>query len=200
MYFDPLTTWVVSLLANGTVLSGEYVSDAKVTQYYKNKVKESNANLNAELRRRLSNRSSLPDFQMREIRILLKYYQNRFEYRYGAVELAPDVQELMIKIFRKYVSEHSGILQKCEEIYNKKLTTGQDVSYVKRCISEEKTELAFCNQVLSAVEEQLRLKKQREGEKQKAQEIETLTSGKFGMFPLLFIGVLILMLLVYISK
>ena len=158
MYFDPLTTWIVSLLANGSVLSGEYVSNAEVTRYYKNKVKESNIRLNSELRRLLLNRSSLADFQVSRIRHFLEYYKNRFEYRYGAVELAPDVQELMINLFRKYVSEHKEILKKCEETYDKKIATGQSTSYIEQRINEEKTELLFCQQVLAAVEEQRRYK------------------------------------------
>ena len=192
MYFDPLTTWIVALLANGTVLAGEHVSDAEVTQYYKNEVRKSNINLNNEIRRRFANSDHLADFQIRELRRLLNYYKNRFEYRYGAVELDPDVQTLIINLFEKYIVEHKEILQRYEESYNKRKTT-EHVSYLERSINEEQTELAFCQQVITAVEEQRRRKKQEEAEKQKAEEKES----KSGCFYVIFFVVLIVSIIAF---
>ena len=137
MYFDPLTTWIVALLADGIILSGENVSDAEVAQYYKKQVKESNANLNAELRHRLANKNYSISFEMGRVTHLLEYYKNRFEYRYGAVQLDPDVQELVINLYEESIAEHQKILQTYEDSYVKQKVAGYP-TILEKMIEKEK--------------------------------------------------------------
>jgi hypothetical protein len=187
MYFDPLTTWLVALLVNGSVLSGEHVNDAQVTQYYKNKAKETNIRLNADLRRLIAGNSHLTFFQMREIRYFLESYKKHFEYRYGAVEFAPDVRELMINAFREYVTEHKVTLQQYKETYTQKVATGQRVSFIEQRIREEETELTFCQQVLTAVEEQRKRKEREEAAKKKTSGGNSSATGCSGALVLLIL-------------
>ncbi len=160
MYFDPLTTWIVTLLADGIILSGEHECRYETRLYYEKIAKETNVRLNGDLRRLLGTYSNLAEFQVRQIRYTLECYRKKFEYRYGAMELDPDVQERILILFKKYVIEHQEVLKKHEETYNRKIVTGQNVSYITGRINEEKTELAFCQQVLMAVEEQRRHKQE----------------------------------------
>lgn len=176
MYFDPLTTWLVVLLADGIILGNEQGSDYKTRLYYEKKAEETNVLLNGDLRRLLGTYSHLADFQVREIRHFLECYRKRFEYRYGAMKLDHDVQERILTLFEKYVNEHQEIIKKHEETYNKKIATGQSVSYTERRINEEKTELAFCQQVLIAVEEQRR-NKQELSKKQNESQGDSSASG-----------------------
>lgn len=156
MYFDPLTTWLVALLSNGIILGNEHESDHKTCRYYENKAKETNIMLNSNLRRILGAYSSLADFQVKEIRCLLERYHERLEYQYGAMKLDPDVQNRILTLFKKYVSEHKETIKELEETYTKKISTGKSVSYTEQRLNAEKKELIFCQQVLIAVEEQRR--------------------------------------------
>ena len=152
MYFDPLTSWIVALLADGFILSKEHISDAKVVQYYKGRVKESNNWLNSEIRQRLINEHYDVDTEIRKITCSLEYYKNRYEYRYGAMELEADVQEMVLNLYQKAIDTHSERLLNLEKRKNN-LDPGIQLPYLDQLIAKEKDQISSCQQILTAVEE-----------------------------------------------
>ena len=51
MYFDPISTWLVSLIADGIVVAGNKGKCFSVTEYEQKRINEANASLNANIRR-----------------------------------------------------------------------------------------------------------------------------------------------------
>ena len=51
MYFDPLTSWLVALIADGIVISSEHVSDSKMSEHYKENGRRINAGVNGDISR-----------------------------------------------------------------------------------------------------------------------------------------------------
>ena len=191
MYFDPLTSWIVVLLANGVSLAGEHVSDAEVTQYYKNKVKESNHMLNSQLRHRLTQKYYLVDSEIQHTVWLLDYYKKKFEYRYGVVELEPDVQQLIINLYKECIDKHTESLRGYEKCRGTS-RTAEHATYIEKCIATEKTKIVSCQQVIEAVEEERRRKQREAEERQKAIENESPVAGFLGLLFLLFLVIVVI--------
>lgn len=51
MYFDPLSAWLVSLIANGIVIAGEKSKGGSIAEYHQKNIQQSNRMLNANIRR-----------------------------------------------------------------------------------------------------------------------------------------------------
>lgn len=51
MYFDPLSAWLVALIADGIVVAGERSRGGSASEYDQKRVKQANEMLNGDIRR-----------------------------------------------------------------------------------------------------------------------------------------------------
>lgn len=51
MYFDPLSSWLVALIADGIVVAGERSRGGSASEYDQKRVKQANEMLNSDIRR-----------------------------------------------------------------------------------------------------------------------------------------------------
>lgn len=197
--FDPLTSWIVALLANAFAASGQSGNNVALTQSYSEKIKKSNDRLNAEIRRRLTQESYLPESELSSIKALMESYKKRYEYNFGAVELELDVQELMIKLYKECIAERQKTLKEYEDSY--KTQKENRVAYSKlagivKLINNEKNAINSYQLALTTVEAQRNIKKQEIAQKQKTEK-ENEDNEKVYLFGLLLIVFVILLIIVF---
>jgi hypothetical protein len=51
MYFDPLSAWLVALIADRIIIAGEKGNSGAAAEYHKKSIKQSNDIMNAQIRR-----------------------------------------------------------------------------------------------------------------------------------------------------
>lgn len=193
MYFEPLTTWMVVLIADGIIVSGEQLTDSKMYQYYKRNATEGNAFLNNEIRRRLGTQAYLADSEVKFIHRLLNNFKSRVEYRYFPLELDPDVQTLIINLYVECITSHTKTLHQYENSY-KNSKSAEHKTRLEQYICEEKRIISFCQQILTSIEEQR--KKKAETDKKRAEESKKATTGFAFLLILLTVVFLIVLCIV----
>lgn len=110
MYFDPLSAWLVALIADGVVASGGR-HNSSMSEHHQKYVKLSNETLNQDIRRLRQERGfTSPETTYEQIKLLVQQTRNdpSFQCARGHIIIAQDNQEYMI-----------NLLEACAEWYSK---------------------------------------------------------------------------------
>ena len=113
MYFDPLSTWLVALIADGIVISGERGRSGSAAEYNQKRVKQANAMLNGDIRRVKEKYGLvLPEMAYEQIQLHIRVTKNSFSFQYahGQITIDLDNQDYIIALLEacsKWYSEYS---------------------------------------------------------------------------------------------
>ena len=111
MYFDPLSAWLVALIADGIIISGEKGNSGAVAEYHKKSIKQSNDIMNAQIRR-IKDKYGLvlAEQAYEQIQLQIKVTKNSFSFQYahGQIVIDLDNQEYII-----------AVLEECAKRFNK---------------------------------------------------------------------------------
>ena len=111
MYFDPLSAWIVTLIADGLVISSERCRGGYVREYDRKQIAQSNEILNASIDR-IKNKYgvSLPEMAYKEVQLQIKVTMNStfFKRAGGAIFITPDNQEYIISLLDGCAKQYSG--------------------------------------------------------------------------------------------
>ena len=111
MYFDPLSAWLVTLIADGIIIAGEKSRGGSAAEYNQQRVKQANNMLNGDIRRVRSKYGlDLPELAYEQIQLHVRVTKKSFSFQYahGQIEIDLDNQEYII-----------ALLEACAESYSK---------------------------------------------------------------------------------
>lgn len=146
MYFEPISAWLVALIADGIILIDEKSRGPTVTEYNQKHVKQSNEILNNNIRRvRKDYGLGLPEMAFEKIKLHIQTTQKDFSFRYahGQILIDLDNQDYIIELLEaceKRFSQHSIV-----EEYRKKAEWYKSAAneakrrkeeYIKKCEEE----------------------------------------------------------------
>lgn len=110
MYFDPLSAWLVTLIADGVIVAGERSRGGSASEYYQKRVKQANDMLNGDIRR-VKNKYGLdlPEKAYEQIQLHIRVTKNSFSFQYahGQIVLDLDNQEYIIAILEECAKRFS---------------------------------------------------------------------------------------------
>lgn len=111
MYFDPLSTWLVTLIADGIIVTNEKFGDSSAqSQYDQERIKQGNQWLNSDIRR-VKEKYGLfsPEMAYNQIQLHIKTTKNTLAFKYanGQIMIDLDNQEYIILV-----------LEACAKRYN----------------------------------------------------------------------------------
>lgn len=110
MYFDPLSAWLVALIADGIMIAGEKNRGESVSEYNQKNIKQSNDMLNANIRRvKDKYELDLPEMAYEQIQIHIKVTQNSLAFKCanGQIVLDLDNQEYIIAVLEECAKRFS---------------------------------------------------------------------------------------------
>lgn len=110
MYFDPISTWLVSLIADGIVVAGNKGKCFSVTEYEQKRINEANASLNANIRR-IKDKYGLvlAEAAYKQIQMHIQSTLNTISFHnmHGQINIDLDNQEYIIDIFDECAKRYS---------------------------------------------------------------------------------------------
>ena len=110
MYFDPLSAWLVALIANGIAIVDEKSKGGSIAEYHQKSIQQSNRILNADIRR-IKEKYGLTLAEMayeqieRHIKVIKKSYS--FEAANGQIVIDLDNQEYIIAVLEECAKQFS---------------------------------------------------------------------------------------------
>lgn len=110
MYFDPLSAWLVALIANGIAIVDEKSKGGSIAEYHQKSIQQSNRMLNADIRR-IKEKYGLTLAEMayeqieRHIKVIKKSYS--FEAANGQILIDLDNQEYIIAVLEECAKQFS---------------------------------------------------------------------------------------------
>ena len=111
MFFDPISTWLVVLIADGMLIADEKCKSKSVAEIDRNRVKRCNEMLNGDIRR-IKNKYGLilAEEAYNQIKLHINVTKNSFSFQYahGQIVIDIDNQEYIIQV-----------LEACAERYSK---------------------------------------------------------------------------------
>ena len=127
MYFDPLTAWLVALLADGAVIAGNHTSSSKMNQYYKEGAKRTNDMMNGSILSIRDNGYASAESALNDIKFQIEWAQKSYEIsnRYEELKISRESYEFILKL-----CEESKVY--CEKqydlyfrLYKKRINNGE---------------------------------------------------------------------------
>lgn len=111
MYFDPLSTWLVVLIADGINIAGEKIGGrAKLSEYDQKCIKQANEWLNGDIRRvKDKYELALPEMAYEQIQLHIKTTKNSIAFKCanGQIILDLDNQEYIIAVLEECAKRFS---------------------------------------------------------------------------------------------
>lgn len=111
MYFDPLSTWLVVLIADGINLAGEKIGVSSAqSEYDRERIKRGNEWLNADIRRIKKDYGLiLPEMAYEQIQLHIKTTKNSLAFKYtdGQIVIDLDNQEYIIEVLEECAKRFS---------------------------------------------------------------------------------------------
>lgn len=110
MYFDPLSAWLVSLVSNGIVVSGEKSLGGNTADYHQKRINQSNDMLNGDIRR-IKNKYGLssPEIAYEQIQLHISVTKKSFSFQSANGQIVIDIDN------QEYIIE---ILEECAKFYS----------------------------------------------------------------------------------
>lgn len=106
MYFDPLSSWLTVIIANGMVESSNYVSNSQMIQIRNDSVKRINGIVNGSILNIRKGGYISPEQALKDIKNHVEWAQNSYEMRhgYGKLEISRESYEFIVKLCEEYRS------------------------------------------------------------------------------------------------
>ena len=171
MFFDPLSTWLVVLIADGINLAGEKLNGGMAAEYDDKTIKICNEQLNEYIRKVKKDYGLiLAERAYEQIQLYIKIVRKNysFQYAHGQIVIDLDNQEYIIALFEECAKKYS----KYEDVeeYRQKAKEYNDAAIEARQRKEQ------CSKEL----EMIRVKEAKEREKEaKEQEKQRRASNIF---------------------
>ena len=112
MYFDPLSTWLVVLIADGINIAGEkFGGNSAQAEYDRKRIKQGNEWLNGDIRR-VKNKYgvTLPEMAYDQIQLHIRTTRNSLAFKYTNAPIVIDLDN------QEYIIE---VLEECAKRYSK---------------------------------------------------------------------------------
>lgn len=157
MYFDPISSWLVALIADGIVIAGERSRGISASEYDQKRVKQANEMLNGDIRRiRKDYGLHLPEMAYEQIQLHIRVTKNSFSFQnaHGQIIIDLDNQEYII-----------ALLEACSKWYSKYSYDEAEKKaewYRKAAIEAKRRKELYAKKL-----EETRIKKEKEREKEK---------------------------------
>ena len=103
MYFDPLSSWLVSLLSSGIVLADEKSRGTSALEYDQKRIKQYNTMLNGDIRNvKKKYGLMLPETALKQIKIHITATKKCFGFQYanGQIIIDLDNQEYIVELLQ----------------------------------------------------------------------------------------------------
>ena len=177
MYFDPLSGWLVALIADGIMIASEKSHSGSAEQYHQQNIKQRNRILNADIRRIKEKYSLvLAERAYEQIQMHIKVIRNSFSFQQhrGQIIIDLDNQEYII-----------SILEECAKHYEKY----QDVEKYRQkaeWYANAAREARYKKEQFAKEMEQARIREEAEREKQ-----QTLSNIFFVVGIIIFVAFII---------
>ena len=159
MYFDPVSSWLVALIVDGIVISGEKSKRGTVEEYYQNRIKHENEMLNSNIRRVKEKYGvTLAEMAYEKIQSYVRITKDSFPFRCknGQIIIDIDNQEYIIAVLEECAKQYSK--------YDTLETYRQKAEWYKNAADEARRQKELYAKEL----EELRIKEAREREKQES--------------------------------
>ena len=104
MYFDPLSAWLVSLIADGIIIADEKTRGGSASEYEEKRIQQGNAMLNGDIRRiKAKYGYDLPEMALDQVKLHIRVTQNSFPFQkaYGRIVIDLDNQDYIIELLEK---------------------------------------------------------------------------------------------------
>jgi len=111
MYFDPLSAWLVALIADGIVIAGQKSTGGTAVEYHQKNIKQRNANLNGAIRRIKEKYGlTLAEMAYEQIQLQIKIAKNSISFQHGNGQIVIDLDN------QEYII---SVLEECSKWYGK---------------------------------------------------------------------------------
>lgn len=126
MYFDPLTSWLVALIADGISISGSRVSNSQMAQHYRESAKRTNAIMNGSILRIRDKGYFSAESALNDIKLHVEWAESSYEikHRYAKLEISKDSFDFIVKLCEECKKEHLEQYETYANIYKKQLDAG----------------------------------------------------------------------------
>lgn len=117
MYFDPVSSWLVILLANAPEILSEKLGGDQSAEYYRENLALYTKMLNAEIRA-IKDKTGIdqyPDMTLERIQRSIRSTQNvcsAIKYGYGKLIIDPDNQEYIVNLIAKCAEQYRELERK----------------------------------------------------------------------------------------
>lgn len=121
MYFDPLSSWLVVLIADGISIAEEKLGGGTISEFHQNNIKQRNNMLNGDIRRIKEKYGlTLAEMAYEQIQLQIKITKDSLSFRQanGQIVLDLDNQEYIISVLEECAKRYSKY--KNVEEYRKK--------------------------------------------------------------------------------
>ena len=127
MYFDPLTAWLVALISDGIIISGEHVSNSKIVQHYKDRAKRTNSVMNSSILTIRNKGYYSAEAALNRIKIHVELAQKAYEIRqgYAKLEISKESFDFIIKLCEECRADYLKQYETYSNIYKELLNKGE---------------------------------------------------------------------------
>lgn len=134
MFFDPLTSWLVVLIADSISASSNHVSNAQMAEYYKKSAKRVNNIMNGSILALRDKGYVSAEHALRDIKIHVEWAQKSYEisHGYAKLEISRESFEFIIKLCEECQAKFSDDYETYSRIYNERLTRGDSKESLKK--------------------------------------------------------------------
>lgn len=127
MYFDPLTAWLVALISDGIIISGEHVSSSKMAQHRKEWAKMSNDIMNGSILSLRNKGYASAESALNTIKIYVEHAQKSYEIRqgYAKLEISKESFDFIIKLCEECRTDYLKQYETYASIYKERIDKGE---------------------------------------------------------------------------
>ena len=127
MFFDPLTAWLVTLIADGIIISGEHVSSSEMAQHYKDSAKRTNGIMNGSILSIRNKGYFSAESALRDIKTHVEWAQKSYEIRqgYAKLEISRESFDFIVKLCEECRADYLKQYETYSNIYNERINKGE---------------------------------------------------------------------------
>ena len=127
MYFDPLTSWLVALIADGISISSEYASNSKISERYGEYGRKISADVNENILRIKRRGYSSAEYALESIKDIINQAKDSYEFRkgYAKLEITAESYEYMIQLCEECRKNYAEKYRTYSQRYQKRKSNGE---------------------------------------------------------------------------
>lgn len=134
MFFDPLTSWLVVLIADSISASSNHVSNAQMAEHYRNSAKRTNSIMNGSILALRNKGYVSAEYALRDIKVYVEWAQKSYEisHGYAKLEISRESFEFIIKLCEECKAKFSNDYETYSRIYDERLARGDSEESLKK--------------------------------------------------------------------